>query len=98
MPLSITAMPMPLPVYPDCHAANAFTAGAALLRLGVRDRSRLMYFTFAWFERERRLETGRSATTTFSKGIEFTIDPSKPVSDLRSNKLGAWLYCTTTRT
>src|SRR5450631_1557141 len=34
-PLSISAMPTPAPVYPDCHAAKAFTAGAALLRVGV---------------------------------------------------------------
>ena len=38
--------PTPAPVYPDCHAANAFTAGAALLSDGVKVRSMLMYFTF----------------------------------------------------
>src|SRR5215472_17605274 len=95
-PLSITATPIPAPVYPDCHAANAFTAGAALLKLGLSVRSRLMYFTLLWFESGRMFSSGSSATIPFTRGSELRIDPSSERS-CRSRRLGGLLYCTTTR-
>src|SRR5215469_18740803 len=96
-PLSMTATPIPAPVYPDCHAANAFTAGAALLSVGLNVRSRLMYFTLAWFERERMFESGSWATIPFTRGSELSTEPNRDSSS-RSRGLGGLLYCTTTRT
>ena len=47
---------------------SAFTAGAALLSVGVNGRSRLIYTTFDWFERLAMPLPSSTATTPLTKG------------------------------